>query len=334
MLNKLKKSPVIKTVFIAGIIVLLILLFLTIILSRPSTPPTTQPNDQTIPSETSSQSLNITYDGEDSITIKQANIYRIDETSENNIFPIVEVVEKIIDRYSLQPVYDEKTVAVYASEDHTLNISMIKQNLNFSRNNPSGEPTAIDQDQAVKAAQDFIKTFLPEQNLYPITENIEYFSGDYHLQPSTKISANVVLIPFSYNLDGIPLYYESDSTPFLTILVNSKLQIQKMNIETKQFASNKAGTANIIPLSETINNINQKQLGTIISYSETSQILANEPTLSTIKQGSLKTAQLEYRVDSNRNLIYPFYRFEGTLADANGIEFEGEIITPAINIEE
>jgi hypothetical protein len=338
MLKNLFKSLLTKYMLIFAIVGMVIITIVALMTSQPKTPPVSPPEDmadddfQTTPGASTREPLNLNYIGERNITVSRAGVYQVGKTSQTQMRATVNMIETLVDRYSLESIYDEEDVATYTSDSHTLSVNLPENSINFSRNEPAETETAIDQNKALTAANDFLKIILPEQDLSPITENIEYFKGGYHLEPSTKISASIVVIPFSYTLEGIPLYSDTEPDPFATIMVNSNLQVQKASIQTLLTVPEKMYPAEIITIDDALNNITHSQDGKIASFVETEQPLFSEPNLNRIKQGTLKTVQLEYRVDAQKNLIYPFYRFEGELVDVDDITFYGEIITPAVEI--
>ncbi len=335
MVNKQKKSSIVKYIIIFGIVILTIFIFWQLIFSRSSRSrlPSSDTNQElATPDAQNAQPLNLSYTGEGDIGIKEVGVYQVKKDSSNKSVLLANLTKTLVAHYSLQPIFDEEGVVIYASEDHTLTINLSEDNLNFSRNNPQGDESTINQDQAINAAKDFLKIILPEQTPLPIVRNIEYFKGDLHLEPSSKLSASTLLIPFSYSLEEIPIYYDDSPTPFFLIMVNSNLQIQKAEAKTLLITSEKISTAELMPLVEALENIRVEQTGQLVDFLEIDQALIKEPTLERIKQGTLKTAQLEYRAEEKQGLIYPFYRFKGEFVDIDDVAFYGEIITPAVKI--
>jgi hypothetical protein len=126
----------------------------------------------------------------------------------------------------------------------------------------------------------------------------------------------------------VPIYIGHEATAPVTVVVNNLLAVHKVRFQTSffEFAPSELKLP-LVSLATALENINTNNEASIISaYDEN----VGSFTLDQIKSGELKTVILEYRVDLDAGLAYPFYRFAGELTNQDGQVIQAEIITPAV----
>ena len=329
--HKLSKNKKIYYIFLSLLVVfLLIVAFLNRAAQEQKSPQDTE--DQIVQDEVPLSSK-ITYVGDYQPEIIQVGVYKQDQASANQLIELQKIVQKLVERYNLEVIDESKENITYISQEHVLFIDLENKEIKFSRINSPESTNIVSQKKAISTAKEFLRLVLPEQNLYPITENIQFFIGSHQLALADPTQATAVEVPFSYLIENFPLYEEGAINPFVLILVNSNLQVQKLEVRASITTPEQVFATTLITLDEALANINQKKDGSFIEYLETDQFLTSAPTLESIRQGMTDSVKIEYRIDSKLNLIYPFYRFEGEFINQENILFNGEIITPAVKIK-
>lgn len=185
----------------------------------------------------------------------------------------------------------------------------------------------VEKNQAINLAQNFVVNTLKVQNHSPIDQSLTFYSGLVELKETNEFKANIIQIPFSYTVDGYPVYVGQQQALPIRIMVNSNQEITKVTFNPLPFEYAALENVNPISVDQAVNNMNEKNLGSFI-YAYKPEFTAVD--LSSAITGTLKTVSFEYRYDEQKQTIYPFYRFTGTLQENNGTPFEAEIITPAI----
>jgi len=123
---------------------------------------------------------------------------------------------------------------------------------------------------------------------------------------------------------------EKNSVYPIKVMINADLKIQKLVFPTTMIDLKTIDQKSTISVNQAVKNINNN-IGSII-YSEVSWIDSGD--ISEITSGKMDRVQLEYRLDKEINLAYPFYRFYGTITNKDNIPMKAEIITPAITIRD
>lgn len=306
--------------------------FFVVFVLRAITP---QEQEQTIPESqmvarnldgTQSDFQNIVFSGEPILPPKSMAVYQASVDRQKSREILRNSSEILISSFNLTEEIPNERVVTFLSNSHTLYIDTELNEINFSKNVPE-LGGRIDEQKALETASNFLQLVLPEISMQPIKQKTRYFAGGYHIEQVPKINANFVEIPFAVFVDDMPIYFHQETSAPATILVDSKNQIQRAVIKIINFDYQQAATLETLEISQAIEGINQGSVGSLIMTTEESPVPLS---LETIQKGSLLNVAIEYRLDPNLNLIYPFYRFEGQFTDKNGQMFEGELISPAI----
>lgn len=205
------------------------------------------------------------------------------------------------------------------------------QQLTLSSQDLSPLQGNITQEIALKVAQQFVNEYFPNLKLQPQTDSIAFLSAaNEHYQQVSPDEAAQITIPYSFQIESLPVYFEhQDQLPFM-VTVNSKPQIQKVVFAPQHIELTIIQTVAPISIEKALENINQLNLGSVVKAH------LNDPQpldISQLKSGRMEKVSLEYRIDSTLNLAYPFYRFTGTATNLAGKEIEVQIITPAIELQ-
>ncbi|KUK79873.1 MAG: hypothetical protein XD95_0049 [Microgenomates bacterium 39_7] len=227
----------------------------------------------------------------------------------------------------------------YVGDSYTLSRSTLRDELMLSRStspevfieqisNPP--PGGIDTQQAISRAAQFVNSIFGEHQYIPQSDNVVYLEGILEPNPSTEREAHYAEISFAQQIDSLPVILDQElSTPIMVMVSNNYL-IQKAVFRIKEFSPQKIAEVNLLSIEEAVDRLNQDSVGSIIGIAQEEPELLS---LSQINGGILESAELEYRYDSELKLIYPFYRFTGTLIDDLGQSFQAEIIAPAIKVQ-
>lgn len=238
-------------------------------------------------------------------------------------------------------IHEELTnTKVYLSSTHLMQINMLETSITIteldqiSQNHqelPSQEETQIiDPTSAESLATAFVEKVYPEENLVPLTNKLSYFEDEPHLSPTTPESAAFIEIPYAQAHDKIPIYRDMDQLPPVRIMVNKNNSIQKVVISPFIVDYQVVHKAKLLSINEALELTNIMGVGSIIFARHTGSF---PYSLANITSGTLTEVALEYRVDTELQLIYPFYRFFGELTNDQGDVFEAQIITPAVQVQ-
>ena len=293
----------------------------------------TLPETQTAlvnPDGTKSEFQNITFEGTHLAPEQELGVYQAILSEAKTKTALNAAIERLASHHQLKEIYTDTTSSIHTGELYTLLIDFTSNEINFSKD--SLETTVIPGLEAsLEKAANFLYFVLPETNFRPIPQQVKYYGGELHLVPLPKQEASIVEIPFSVLVDQLPVFYHQEIDAFARVFVDGNGQVQKAVIRPISLEYELATSFTPITIEEALVGINQKNIGSII------RTAADNPTpvsLEEIKNGILKSTNLEYRIDPALNLIYPCYRFEGNFIDKNNQKFEGVLITPAIAIED
>ncbi len=203
----------------------------------------------------------------------------------------------------------------------------------FPNVNPSETETTniVDLEKAITAADQIVINYFPSLSLKLSRNSVRYYNDtiEQYAQVNPE-EASLVVLPYSYTIADYPVFYQKESQhPFL-LYINGDYALSKLSF-FPQF-----GELKTIAKKNTLSS--DQALARIISDDKASIISASNQELeaidfSQIKGGLLDEVSLEYRIDPELNLAYPFYRFSGRVTDQNNSVFDSEIITPAIELE-
>ncbi len=192
--------------------------------------------------------------------------------------------------------------------------------------------------EALATAQTFLSEYLPQYQVTPFTRNAFFLSKtDIQFERSLEKKADsrpekeaeIIIIPFNYGLAGYPIYYQDNFLPFVELVIGSGEGVIKASINTWGLDYQTISEISVLDIDQVVLNIVQNNQAEIVFYG---QEYVGNISFAEISSGKLTTVQLEYRIDPDNNLVYPFYRFEGEFVNDEGREFSAELIAPAVEV--
>lgn len=217
----------------------------------------------------------------------------------------------------------------WVNDDYSLSKDDFNHLYILSKNDLQLSQNPIDQDQAMQAAQDFLKNNLTQFNLTVVKDAMQNLTGEIHYQETTADHAQLLLIPFAYQIDNYPVFYQHQEGYPIEIIVTNQYQVQKLIFQPLFLNFTVIDQLDSIPIEEAIKNINQN----IASIIYTEQQYHGDLAIEEISSGELASVSLEYRYDEASSLVYPFYRFKGQIINKAGQKIIAEIITPAVPVK-
>ncbi|MDQ3008667.1 MAG: hypothetical protein M3Q81_03650 [bacterium] len=238
---------------------------------------------------------------------------------------VEEVTNRLITSFNLQPVAGAPNT--WTSDEYFLSFVPEVGQYEFGRQtlDISGISPIITKPQGMAVAQNFIAATFPNIQLGPIDAGVEYLGAQIHPESVPAEEAHFISVPFSFSVDGYPVYY-LNSTIFPFIVVADTNGVQKVRYQPLMSNLETAWQAETLSLAEAMANINANQAAIIFADQE--EVL--QTNIRSITSGQLESVVLEYRVDANAGLAYPYYRFTGTLLNADGVAIDVVVITPAV----
>lgn len=220
---------------------------------------------------------------------------------------------------------------ILQSPDWLLTVSRLNNQATLTTMLAVPQGGSLNEGTALEAATIFVNTYLPDSGLQLVRDQVRYLSASDEIVEVQNIAqASIIEVPFTYLIEGIPVFYYYDSLFPITLFMDSNNEVNRANMSSylgQIFPTQE--TIPTIPLDQALAQLNSNSTGSILTVTNnTTQNL----DLRTILGGTMTEAQLEYRVDSQSQLAYPVYRLSGTLIDVQNIEFDAEIIVPAVNL--
>lgn len=184
--------------------------------------------------------------------------------------------------------------------------------------------------QATSVAQKFLDEYLSQYQVTPLSNQAEYFEGQYGDPAKTTASkAQAIKVVFGYAIDEYPVFYENSANNFIEIYVDSNETITKASFSTIDISLENTDTKPGLSPQMALEIANQTNQAAIINTGYESPAILD---FSNITSGEFDVVEIEYRVDPTQNLAYPFYRFSGFVTDGENQSFSAELITPAIEV--
>ncbi len=241
------------------------------------------------------------------------------------------IIQQLIEEYGLQQHETRETL--WASQSYTLSLNQQEQQIILAQIPEEGgrAQPGISLEPALSTAQNFVDKVLLEENFQAFSNDVKYLSGSYHLTSAEPENATLVEIPFSHQLDSRPAFTEQQESWPVTVIVNGNGEIIKAVLTTRMYNFEKSFEAQAITIDEALENINEKNLGSLINIFQKQF----EPvSLAKISSGKLGEVVVEYRIDEGAQLSYPVYKFTGEFEGAGDNYFRGQLLTPAIPAED
>lgn len=239
------------------------------------------------------------------------------------------IKNQLIEKNDLQQAVGIESL--WRGNNYTLSYNSANDTYLFYSNFEPTEGKLIDDtNKNLETAKEFVRETFPNLNLVAQTDSILYLSGYGEYEESNKDNANSMEIPFTYTINGVPVYFNHEAMPPVLVIMNNEGTIQKVRFQTffLEFIPGETKMP-LINIGDALDNINNDQASIIRAYNDDGEF-----SLGTIKSGNLKKVQLEYRADLDSGLVYPFYHFTGEITDTSGKLINTEIITPAVKLRE
>lgn len=267
-----------------------------------------------------SQFANITFSGSTPVVPNTFSVV----TTESQSSPEV-LKNTLISSFNLTPSANSPTI--FNGPEYYLSVTNSSAWV-LSRNATNPPPNIVDKESSLQVATQFVNQYLPNLSFLPQTDMISYYHGDeIHFDEDSADDANIIAIPFAQSIDFIPLYQVNKVKPQIVIWLTSDNQVFKAEFTPPYYNLGvTTATLNSIPVEKAVANINNNQASII----QSTQSEFGPVELSQIVSGDLKTVLVEYRLDPDLLIAYPFYRFSGTVKNTNGTQMEVQIITPAV----
>ncbi len=184
--------------------------------------------------------------------------------------------------------------------------------------NNSNEPFNVDE--AIRVAEEFIGQLPSFSGLTVQRSNIAYLADEGELE--TSVGAEVISIPFVFNLSNYPVYFSGERDAYITVQVNKNYQVNKADFYPPPPNTQMVSEKNIISLTEA---------GELIAAGKATVIAAGSSTgifdVAAADSLRITNTQLEYRLSLESQLIIPYFRFE---AEGTGANQSAQ--TPPINL--
>ncbi len=237
--------------------------------------------------------------------------------------------KRVKDTYTLKPF--PQISNMWESAEYSLTkLSQPTQYILIRKNTEPINKTIIVSD-ALSTAQKAVSQLFPEEKLSPISQTVKLYRvlDTPHPEPADQQTANSLEVSFGYQLGPYPVFYRKDYTYPVTIIVTADGKVGKVTTQPFTAVFSEKGSYKTVTLSEALKNIEAGD-GAIIYQSF---LGSGTPSLKTILHGTFTSVSLEYRADESSDYLVPYYRLKGTLTNNENIDFEAEVITPAIPIK-
>jgi hypothetical protein len=187
--------------------------------------------------------------------------------------------------------------------------------------------TPFPSDEAITKTNTFISSNLPFlKNATLQEERTAYFTGDLDLHPATQQDASFATFHYAQTINSYPIFINSAQSYPIEVLVSRDLVITKVVASLQSFTYSLTPNQNLISIDDAIKNLNTNQTGILLSFATQDGIIES---FEDITGGTLDSVSLEYRLDPQANMLYPFYHFSGTVTTPTGTSTV-HIATPAI----
>lgn len=313
----------------AFLILVAVALIIGAILRILTPPPTTIPQTNFVTTNrdgSNSIFSNIVYEGPDATFPNQLPIASAIASSTT----ARDIERLLIEKFELTPAREPQNLWVgidfYLTYDRRQDRYLLHNQFANSRMETETQP--VNKAQAIAAAQEFLQDIFPDTELAPLESEIAYYSSDHeHYEEVSENSAQQLNIPFAYLIGGYPLLYGKQSAFPFEVTVNNRNQVVQVSFAPQFLTIVPVEVVDLISVSEALRNINDRNLGSLVKAQSRE---VDELNLSSVNSGLLNRVSLEYRLDPDLKLAFPFYRFDGTITNRDDALLDASIITPAV----
>ncbi|MFZ5376304.1 MAG: hypothetical protein ACOZAN_01385 [Patescibacteria group bacterium] len=219
--------------------------------------------------------------------------------------------------------------SIWNGQTHTISTDIQKNQLRLEKNSPSikKESRKLNEETAIISAREFVNKYFSSSIFIEIKTNIEYFLNSNQMQETTKSSAEIIRIPFSYVLDGIPVFFDKSTGFPILITVHQDYEITKATLTPYLVSFEKIGEQPTISIEQAIGVISSNSDRAAIIFADTTDL--SNFSISELSSVIFSDVKLEYRIDDQQKIVYPYYRFSGRATNEKEVEMEIIVITPA-----
>ncbi|MEX0896289.1 MAG: hypothetical protein WDZ94_05175 [Patescibacteria group bacterium] len=234
------------------------------------------------------------------------------------------IVERFTNSFNLAPSPTSENL--YLNENYEFSYVEQLDSYYFQALSEQAGDNAINTQQALNVAKQFIDTFLPEHNIALAQNGVGYFIDKGHTVSAPSHEATLVNFIFTTSLQDIPILVGASTSTISNIWVDNAHRVVKAEFLPIVIEYNEGRTYETISVYQAVENINQNQASIITAFSPEVGL----PDISQVKSATLTNVRVDYRLDEASNTIVPYYDFYGTINTESGESVEASIITPAI----
>lgn len=269
---------------------------------------------------------NITFSGKAPQINETMNVGKVDNYQLNKN----EIKQIIIDKLQLQQ--ETGSTTTWSNNNYIFqDIPQTEQLILFQKDTPNEneqDETTFTQESVgttILATDTFVKEIFGTTAPTRVESQTRYKTNDLEPADTNSIAeAHAIYIPYSYQLDGYPIFLNSKNYYVATILVDAQQRIIKAEIYPYTLSVSPTRSYKTLSVSLAMSNINNNNAALVYTDSFGTNKILN------IASGDLTTADIQYRADISTSTVVPYYHFTGSLKDTSGNPVVGELITPAV----
>lgn len=266
----------------------------------------------------------LSYAGSEVNIPRQLNVYQLQYLP--NFFD--NLVSNLVTQNQLKSVREGK---IWASKEYSLNLSG-QENSTIATlvvNTPPPVTEPISEQRAQQIALQFFEDFFPQQiAVNPLPAETKYFTGNYELTPVEPQEATTVQLYFNILPTTYPVYIQNQQTSPLFITVRSGFGVSKFVFHDIFYKVVDSQPKTTLSINQVLENINLNNKGAVIDVSE---LEAGSVNVQQIESGLFDQASVEYRLDPQQQIAYPFVRFVGRVNTAGKQDVPLMVVSPLVN---
>lgn len=271
--------------------------------------------------DTKSTFKKVTFTGREIVVPEKFKLYQ--PTTSINL--INELADKIIKDYQLEQ--EEKLNNYWTRENYTLIKNSYESRWSFDLNPEKiDNKVSIVSSEAVTTCFDFYSKYNINLPLIAQEDEISYLDGKLEQEKSEPEKALYLQIPLTYELDGYPVFYQSESNYPFFCKINNNYEIERIVFKDSFYIFESVKEMPSISIDQAIKNIKNEKASVIDAQSQ----IAGAIDLNWINEADLQSVSIDYRFDENLKLAYPFYKFKAKLSNDSGTSIQAILITPAV----
>ena len=238
------------------------------------------------------------------------------------------LAEKIIKEYQL--IEDQNIKNFWGNDNYYLTYQERNNAYSFydyrENTEEASTSTSLNIDLFSKNCENFIQEF--DLNLSAKRQDQDiFFIGDLEGGAENFEETKLIEIPFTQEINEYPVFYQNEKAYPFYCRVDKTGEVKTFIFKDlfKEFEEIKQIES--INLDTAVNNISKGKASIVYSESNEAEIF----DLSYIQSATLSDVSIEYRYDSDLQILYPFYKFQAKIINLDDINIDAEIITPAVS---